>query len=319
MLIARLQAGPLRLQAQAKDTASSKATPAAAAGGIAKRGDLTFTGELRFAASHREANAWLDELLQLADACSSSGPLVIGIDTETAVTWGQQQRHTPTSLLQLCYHAAGSPQPVCLLLPLHRLGLIPRLLQVLQHPCILKVGIGVAHDMMDLLRSYEMEGSVQGMLDLSWLASQAGVFKEGSAQDAARQQAMQQAGIKTFQQPLQWGLAGLLQATSEFSLAKSKRVTMSNWAQVPLSEKQLQYAACDAYAGLMAFHTLWLQQWQQLLQRGTKAAQLQYDNMIANALDKAAAGDGSDYDLVGAGAPVVDAGADAAAGGMMWP
>lgn len=46
------------------------------------------------------------------------------------------------------------------------------------------------------------------MLDLSWLASQAGVFKEGSAQDAARQQAMQQAGIKTFQQPLQWGLAG---------------------------------------------------------------------------------------------------------------
>jgi hypothetical protein len=43
--------------------------------------------------------------------------------------------------------------------------------------------------------------------------------------------------------------AGLLQRTSAFSLAKSKRITRSNWSKVPLSEQQLQYAACDAYAG----------------------------------------------------------------------
>jgi hypothetical protein len=71
----------------------------------------------RFAYTHREANLWLDELLQLADACSSSSsssrPLVVGVDTETAVVWGQGQRGTPTSLLQLCYHAAGTPK-VCL-------------------------------------------------------------------------------------------------------------------------------------------------------------------------------------------------------------
>lgn len=46
------------------------------------------------------------------------------------------------------------------------------------------------------------------MLDLSWLATQCGVIKDASPQDAARQQQMQAAGIKTFQQPLQWGLAG---------------------------------------------------------------------------------------------------------------
>jgi ribonuclease D len=46
--------------------------------------------------------------------------------------------------------------------------------------------------------------------------------------------------------------AGLLQRTSEFSLAKNKRITMSNWAKIPLSEQQLQYAACDAYAGASA-------------------------------------------------------------------
>jgi hypothetical protein len=62
---------------------------------------------------------WLDELLQIADACSSSSssnssssPLIVGIDTETAVIWGQKQRNTPTSLLQLCYHAPGSAK-VC--------------------------------------------------------------------------------------------------------------------------------------------------------------------------------------------------------------
>jgi hypothetical protein len=61
------------------------------------------------------------------------------------------------------------------------------------------------------------------------------------------------------------------------------------------------------------------QRWHQLLQRGTAAAQLQYENMLANALDKAAAEDGSDYDLAGPGVPVVDAGTDAATGGLFWP
>jgi hypothetical protein len=50
---------------------------------------------------------------------------------------------------------------VCLLLALHRLGLSHKVLQVLTHPGILKVGIGVAHDMMDLLRSHEAECRVQ--------------------------------------------------------------------------------------------------------------------------------------------------------------
>jgi hypothetical protein len=46
------------------------------------------------------------------------------------------------------------------------------------------------------------------MLDLSWLATQCDIMKEASPQDAARQQEMHAAGINTFQQPLQWGLAG---------------------------------------------------------------------------------------------------------------
>jgi hypothetical protein len=66
----------------------------------------------RYAHTYKEARAWLAELLQLADCCSPSRPLVVGVDTETAVKWGQQQANTPMSLLQLCYHAGGSSK-VC--------------------------------------------------------------------------------------------------------------------------------------------------------------------------------------------------------------
>jgi hypothetical protein len=62
----------------------------------------------RFAHTYTEARVWLAELLQLADDAIPSRPLVVGVDTETAVKWGQRQADTPTSLLQLCYHARGS-------------------------------------------------------------------------------------------------------------------------------------------------------------------------------------------------------------------
>ena len=39
-------------------------------------------------------------------------------------------------------------------------------------------------------------------------------------------------------------------------LVKSKTVTTSNWAARDLSERQLLYAANDAYAALMIFHAM---------------------------------------------------------------
>lgn len=52
---------------------------------------------------------------------------------------------------------------------------------------------------------------------------------------------------------------------SEFSLAKSKSVQCSNWGRQPLTQKQVEYAAADAYAGLVVYHSLWLK-WLQVLQ-----------------------------------------------------
>ena len=39
-------------------------------------------------------------------------------------------------------------------------------------------------------------------------------------------------------------------------LNKSKSVTTSNWAQRELSDRQLLYAANDAYAALQVYHAL---------------------------------------------------------------
>jgi hypothetical protein len=52
-------------------------------------------------------------------------------------------------------------QPVCLLLALHKLGMFDSIRRVLQHPNVVKVGIGIAHDMMDLLRSHEEQFKIR--------------------------------------------------------------------------------------------------------------------------------------------------------------
>lgn len=60
--------------------------------------------------------------------------------------------------------------------------------------------------------------------------------------------------------------AGLMDHVTEYSLPKSRRIRCSNWAQDPLSREQIAYAAADAYAGLLVYHSLrlkWLQVQQQ--------------------------------------------------------
>jgi hypothetical protein len=52
-------------------------------------------------------------------------------------------------------------QPVCLLLALHKLGMFGEIRRVLQHPNVVKVGIGIAHDMMDLLRSHDEQFKIR--------------------------------------------------------------------------------------------------------------------------------------------------------------
>ena len=46
------------------------------------------------------------------------------------------------------------------------------------------------------------------------------------------------------------GLRGVCRALLEKDLSKDPRVRCGNWAARPLSEEQIQYAACDAYVAV---------------------------------------------------------------------
>jgi ribonuclease D len=55
-----------------------------------------------------------------------------------------------------------------------------------------------------------------------------------------------------------------VQATTQHSLLKVKKIQTSNWAR-PLTPAQVAYAAADAYAALLCYHALQLR-WLQLQQ-----------------------------------------------------
>lgn len=57
-----------------------------------------------------------------------------------------------------------------------------------------------------------------------------------------------------------------MQEVTQFTISKNSKVRCSNWAARPLSDKQISYAAADAYAGLVLYHSLWLK-WIQVQQQ----------------------------------------------------
>lgn len=87
-------------------------TPARVSGPFAGvRGPLQFgqVGRLRHAQTAAQCKQWASELLALADA--SVQPLLVGLDSESAVRWRQRDDGTwattsqeRVSLLQLCHH-----------------------------------------------------------------------------------------------------------------------------------------------------------------------------------------------------------------------
>eukprot|EP00775_Hariotina_reticulata_P011735 gene11735-11879_t len=209
----------------------------------------------RYATERHQAEACLRELLKLADE-SPDQPVVVGYDTEAPVIWNQSgSTNLPTALMQLSYHppsrvpgVPGMDQPVCLLLQLSEVGFMEEMQQVLEHPNIFKVGVGVAGDLRDLGRDLENAEAGRGVVDLDELACACGVEKTTQSAAAERKAQMTQNGFQAFSRGEKWGLAGLLEHVSGYTLRKYRKITRSDWGAVPLRQQQLAYAAADAYA-----------------------------------------------------------------------
>jgi len=144
---------------------------------------------------------------------------MVGFDTETKPVFvrGHQNK---VALLQIAL-----PEKV-FLIRLNHTGLQPEIIQFLENEDILKAGVALRDDIKALQRLKRFEP--QGVVELADLAKKAGLEIEG---------------VKK--------LTGLL-----LGFRISKSVQTSNWEAAALNEKQISYAATDAWVCLEIFKKL---------------------------------------------------------------
>jgi ribonuclease D len=136
---------------------------------------------------------------------------VVGLDTETRPAFKKGVSHLP-ALVQVATARA------VYLFQLRRTELHPLLAELLADPRIVKAGVSLADDMRQLKLVFAF--AEKNLLDLGRVARSGG---------------LEQSGVRN--------LAGMLLG---FRLPKG--TSTSNWAARELSEKQIAYAATDAWA-----------------------------------------------------------------------
>lgn len=141
---------------------------------------------------------------------------LVGFDTESKPSFKKGESY-PVSLLQL------STQTAAYLFQLEKTGVTPSMAEFFANKEIIKIGVGIKHDIEKLqeLRPFEPAG----FIDLSALAREKGIIQVGARNLAARY------------------LGGRLVKTAQ----------KTNWAKQNLTSKQLSYAATDAWICLCIY------------------------------------------------------------------
>lgn len=137
---------------------------------------------------------------------------VLGFDTETQPVFSKGKNNFP-SLLQL----AGAD--IVYLFQLNNISFGAAMAEILENPAIIKSGVAVRDDILDLQRIHSFKPA--NFVDLSQIA---------------KQNRLETRGLRNL-------------AANFFSLRVPKGARCSNWALTTLSQKQLLYAATDAWIG----------------------------------------------------------------------
>src|SRR6478736_7250847 len=162
----------------------------------------------------------VDDANHLAKAFSEiNHHRMVGFDTETKPVFvrGHQNK---VALMQIALHEK------VFLIRLNHTGLQPEIIHFLENENILKAGVALRDDIKALQRLKRFEP--KGVIELAELAKKDGLEIEG---------------VKR--------LAGLL-----LGFRISKSVQTSNWEAPTLNEKQISYAATDAWVCLEIFKKL---------------------------------------------------------------
>ena len=152
-----------------------------------------------------------------------TGTDVVGFDTESKPTFAKGEESTGPHLVQLAtdstaylFQIGARPDPAS----------VDVLRAVLEAPDILKVGFGLGDDLRRLRSKLGIE--TQNVVDLSTTLRRRGERNTLGAKTAV---------ARFFGQ----------------RLAKSKRITTTNWSLPRLSPQQIQYAADDAHVALKLY------------------------------------------------------------------
>jgi ribonuclease D len=152
-----------------------------------------------------------------------SGADVVGFDTESKPTFAKGEESTGPHLVQLAtdnvaylFQVGATPD----------LASVEVLRAVLESPAILKVGFGLGDDLRRLRAKLGID--TENVVDLSTTLRRRGERNTLGAKTAV---------ARFFGQ----------------RLAKSKRITTTNWALPRLSEQQIRYAADDAHVALKIY------------------------------------------------------------------
>lgn len=144
---------------------------------------------------------------------------VLGFDTETRPKFTKGAMHLP-SLIQL------ATDKKVYLIQLKHVSRTDELAELLSDENILKAGVAIHEDYRSLARIFPLQ--CNGLVDLAKLANQKGIKAQG---------------LRTIS-------ANLL------GYKVSKGAQCSNWASDTLSHAQIQYAATDAWLGLLLYNNL---------------------------------------------------------------
>jgi ribonuclease D len=144
------------------------------------------------------------------------GSRVLGFDTETKPSYRKGESH-PIALLQL------ATERHAFLFRVHGAGIPAGLKRVLENPRILKIGQGLKHELRLLRKELGVQG--RGFVDMLDIAHKLDCVPKS--------------------------VRGLSAIFLGFRVTKSAQRT--NWERKKLTDKQLKYAATDAWACLMVY------------------------------------------------------------------
>lgn len=156
-----------------------------------------------------------------ADAILAAG--VAGFDTESKPTFAAGEASEGPHTVQLALHERA------FIFQLHRAECWPVLRELLQSPQLLKVGFGLQSDSSQIRAKLGVD--LQAVLDLDTWFRKAGY-------------------------PKSIGVRAAVGVSLQRRFHKSKKTTTSNWSLPQLNERQLLYAANDAFAALKVWEAL---------------------------------------------------------------